>query len=71
MTEENANRITSLEDSLGSYLTKRSEHDELIEKAIQLNQEYINMTMLNVRSPEDRPRLVLSHINKRQKPIKQ
>ena len=50
MTEENANRITSLEDSLGSYLTKRSEHDELIEKAIQLNQEYINMTMLNVRS---------------------
>ena len=42
------NRLSSLEDSLGSFLQKQSSHDDMFEKAIALTQEYLNVTELEM-----------------------
>ena len=42
-------RLTSLEDSLGSYLVQQTTHDELIERAMTINEQYINLTAIQLQ----------------------
>jgi hypothetical protein len=59
-TAETVERVNMLQDDLSSYLVKHAKHDQLIEDAINVNRQFINLTGYELRRQVETTRIIMA-----------